>query len=476
VTSRRDAFYAERDRRTRQYGATADALERPILIMVDPEVAATRAGQIATLALVNMAARVHRRIALIIPGVPLIARSLVPAADLQSAAIGIARAINPVLDLYLEPNIEGCDFVARIGLGTELPSSLDAYLDWHGGLGVLATSPIPGPTHDPASRFGAATAAVLGAVALFRLGHGQAVHPARLNPLDFTTGAAAGTRDHTGPIDVGDVLVVGAGAVATALLYWARELGTSGGWDIVDGDIAKLHNTNRCLTMTAADAGWPNGEPTTTPVAKAATAARAIGARAHPQWYDHWQPQHEARHDLVLPLANGRSVRTLIAQRGEPLLLHATTSSNWTAELHRHRPDHDDCPACRIRDTARPQMTCSTGPAVPEEPDSPDAALPFLSAGAGLLLAAALADLPAAAALEHPVNHWQLDLTLTGRLLRPLRHPPRDGCRHIQPRRVRQAFQSTESRRWDHLDRYGVVQDATALTGVDVPEGHRHEA
>jgi hypothetical protein len=261
------------------------------------------------------------------------------------------------------------------------------------------------------------------------------------------------------------VLVVGAGAVATALLYWARELGTTGGWDVVDGDVAELHNTNRCLTMTAADCGWPDGEPTSTPVAKAATAARAIGARAHLQWYDHWQPHHQARHDLVLPLANGRDVRTLIAQRGEPLLLHATTSPNWTAELHRHRPALDDCLACRIPDMARPQLTCSTGPAVPEEPGSPDAALPFLSAGAGLLLAATLADLPAATVLDHRTNHWQLDLTLNGRLLRPLRHPPRDGCRHIQARSVRQAFQSTEPRRWDHLDQHGVVHDHRHLGG-----------
>jgi hypothetical protein len=195
VTSRRDAFYAERDRRTRQYGGAEDALERPILIVVDPDVAVTRAGQIATLALVNMAARVHRRITLVIPEASLVARSLVPATDLQSAAIGTARAINPVLDL--EADVEGCGFVARVGLGGELPTDLDIYLDWHGGLGVLATSPIPGPTHDPYSVFGAATAAVLGSAALFRLAHGQAVRPARLNPLDLTAGAEASIRDHT---------------------------------------------------------------------------------------------------------------------------------------------------------------------------------------------------------------------------------------------------------------------------------------
>jgi hypothetical protein len=113
---------------------------------------------------------------------------------------------------------------------------------------------------------------------------------------------------------------------------------------------------------------------------------------------------------------------------------------------------------------------------VPGESDSPDAALPFLSAGAGLLLAAALAGLPAIAVLDHRVNHWQLDLTVASRLLRPLRHPPRDDCRHQQTRHVPQAFQSIQPRRWNHLDRYGTVDATTPITGVDVPEGHRGEA
>jgi hypothetical protein len=453
MTSRRDAFYTERDRRTRQYGGTDDALERPVLIVVGPNAARTRAGQIAALALVNMAARVHRRVGLIIPDAPLLARTLIPATDFPTAAIRTARAINPVLDLYLEPEIEKRAFAAGIGLGTDAHTDLDVYLDWDGGLGVLATAPVPSPALDPASVFGAATAAVFGSAALFRLVHGQPVHPARFNPLELVAGAEAGTRDHTGPIDVGSVLVVGAGAVATALLYWVRELGTRSAWDIVDRDIAELHNTNRCLTMTAADAGWPDGEPTAAAVAKAVSAARAIGCEPRVEWYDQWQPHHPARHDLVLPLANGRGVRTLIAQRGEPLLLHATTSPNWTAELHRHRPDRDDCPTWRIPDTTTPELTCATGPAEPEEPNSPDAALPFLSAGAGLLLAAALADLPDSAALTARVNHWQLDLTLTGHMLRALRHPPREGCRHIQTRNVRETIQATDRRRWDSLDR-----------------------
>jgi hypothetical protein len=354
-----------------------------------------------------MAVRVHRRVGLVIPGAPLLARSLVAADDFRSAAIRTAYAINPVLDVYLDADIETNAFAASIGLGAQVPSDLDLYLDWHGGLGVLATAPVPAPALDPQSMFGAATAAVLGAAALFRLVHDQPVRPARFNPIKLAAGVDAGTRP----------AVLGA-----------------------------------CLTMTAADAGWPHGEPTTTPVDKAFSAARAIGGGPHIQWYDQWQPDHEARHDLVLPLANNRDVRTLITQRGEPLLLHATTSSNWTAELHRHRPDRDDCPSCRIPDTSASQFTCATGPSVPEQPDSPDAALPFLSAGTGLMLAAALADLPHSAALTTQINHWQLDLTLPGQLLRSWRHSPREGCQHVQPRYVRGAFHASNPCRWDDLD------------------------
>ena len=447
----RTAFYLERDRRSRQYGSEDSAVERPVKIIVGEDVADTRSGQITALALINMVARVHRRVALFVPSAPLLATPLAAGTDLRTAAAATARAIDPFMDLDSVEDIGGDRFVATIGLGSELPRNLDLYLGWRGGLGILDTAPAS-IDHDPHARFGAATAAILGAAGLFRLAHHQRVRAARLNPLTLATGNGTGDRDQPRPIDVGSCLTVGAGAVTCALCYWLREFGVRGEWDVVDRDIMKLHNTNRCLTCTAADAGWPNGIPGGVPAAKATSAAAAIGARAFVAWYDEWQPSHDTRHDLVLALANGRGVRSLLAQRGEPVLLHATTSANWTAELHRHLPDRDDCPACRIPDNAQPQMMCATGPATPEEPDSPDAALPFLSAAAGLLLAAALAEMPDAAALARPQNHWQLDLTLGGRLLRPLQHPAREGCRHVQTRTIRKSFQDHEPRRWDYLD------------------------
>jgi hypothetical protein len=439
MTSTRDAFYAERDRRTRQYGGHDDALERAIHLTVGPDVTATRAGQIATLALVNLIARAHRRLVTEIPHAPLRARSLVPASDFQTAATRTALAINPVLDMTAHAGAP-----IRIGLGQQVPNGLELYLGWLGGRGTVSTTPLTADELDPESVFGAATAAVLGAAAVFRLAHGQPVRTTRFNPIELAADHDAGTRDHRTPIDVGDVLAVGAGAVTAALVYWLRELGiTHGMWDFLDRDDAELHNTNRCMTMTAAQAGWPNGEPTIAAGNKATAVAQAIGGRPHPVWYDQWKPHHQARHDLVLPLAS---------ERGEPLLLHATTSPNWTAELHRHLPDQDDCIDCRLPDTTTPRMRCSTGPVDVTNSKSPDAALPFLSAAAGLMLAAALAALPNGPAMTGRINHWQLDLTLSMPLLRHHQHQQRQACREQPSAALRRLISESEPRRWDYLD------------------------
>ncbi len=265
----------------------------------------------------------------------------------------------------------------------------------------------------------------------------------------LTADEDAGTRDHSGPLDVGSVLVLGAGAVASALAYWARELETGDEpWDFVDGDLSLLHNTNRCLTMTAQDTSWAG----VTPTSKAEAIARAVGGRPHVQWYDEWLPEHQARHDVVLCLANERGVRPFVAGRGEPLLLHATTSANWTAELHRHLADRDDCPACRLPDTRTATPMCATGPVEPTKPDSPDAALPFLSAAAGLLLAAALANLADGHIEQGMFNHWQWDLTFPEPLIQANSWPPSSACRHVQPPAIRSIIQSQDPRRWDVLD------------------------
>jgi hypothetical protein len=239
VTDDRSRFYAERDRRTLQYGTEPTVLERPVAVQVGEDAAATRAGQLTVLALVNMLARIHRRLVLIIPDGPLLARSLVAATDLPTACTATARAIDPFIDLELDARHQGS--MPSVGIGLAVVTGLDYYLGADRFTATLATDPVE-VIDGQATVLGGGLAACLGAAALFRLGHGHGATPRRLSLWDFREG------DHAQPgpdwvdrVDVGDVLMVGAGAVCSSLCYWLAELGVTGQWMIVDGDRAELH-------------------------------------------------------------------------------------------------------------------------------------------------------------------------------------------------------------------------------------------
>jgi hypothetical protein len=299
---------------------------------------------------------------------------------------------------------------------------------------------------------GAATAACLAAAALLRVVMGADPKPIALNLVTLTAGSDASTASVSGPIDVGDLDLIGGGAVGHAVTYWANAFGVVGAWNVVDGDISELHNTNRCMGMSVQDAGWAEGRPGGKPQYKATSAARNCNASAQTLWFDQL-PEDRRRADLILVLANERSVRERVAQLGEPLLIHATTSADWTAELHRHIPGRDDCPACRIPSKTKLTLACSEGPINPADPTSGDAALPFLSAMSGLMLCVALLGLGSRSGLaDDGHNHWRL--FVDGQIDSPLRASRWGGehCPHHLPLETRRTRQADEPRRWDHLD------------------------
>jgi hypothetical protein len=123
-----------------------------------------------------------------------------------------------------------------------------------------------------------------------------------------------------------------------------------------------------------------------------------------------------------------------------------------TAELHRHLPDRDDCIDCRLPDTTAPRMQCSTGPTDATDSTSPAAALSFLSAVAGLMLAGVLATLPDGPAMAGRFNHWRLDLTMSTPLIRMHQHQQRQACREQPSATLRGLIAEAEPRRWDYLD------------------------
>jgi hypothetical protein len=198
--------------------------------------------------------------------------------------------------------------------------------------------------------------------------------------------------------------------------------------------------------MTAAEAGWPAGESRR----KVEISASIAAAGTYVGGYEKWLQEHpDSRPDLVLPLANGLGLRRSIGQRGDPLILHATTSPAWLAQLHRHLAGLDDCIDCRLPDIP-PQFNCSTAPVnVGNSQTSEDAALPFVSAASGLLLATELLRLGRERSCPGPKNiHW-IDFKSPRIEFRRGIHRCREGCDSGLPLHI--VREASASSRWVHL-------------------------
>lgn len=439
----RAKFFRLRDPRTLEYGANEQSLERPVALLVGDRVGHSRTGQLAALAAANLVARVHRKVFIQAPSADLVARAPFSSAQhLSDAMAQTALAVCPYAEIVvgpIPPDVPSLAFGAATG-------TAPIHVGVQGCTAGLSREPI-GFCDSSASALGAALAACLGSAALFRIVHDLSPAFGFVSAWDLTESAAATGPEHIGPLDVGEVALVGAGAVGQAVAYWLAELGHVGRWHVIDGDGAELHNTNRSLGITPADAGWPAGPAR----AKAHIAAKLLGGEACAQWYHQWiDANPHTRPDLVIPVANGPGVRAAINGRGEALLIHATTSRAWQAQLHRHIAVRDGCIMCRIEDTATaPPLGCSTAPVTTAGGHQTDAALPFLSAAAGLLVVAALYRLQLGELAAGEPNFWGLDFTGPQITVRRHTFPCLAGCASVLPAAVRERLNART--RWRNV-------------------------
>jgi ThiF family len=447
VTVTREQFETQFYSRTLAYLPGLDLADRPLLIVAGPK-CHTPAGHALLVSLTNLAARAHRSI--IFAGAldqPVLCRTVARAGSLAQATLDLARAINPFIDVdYVgENSISGVDALLTVGIGTE--ATVELALGCDGWLAHLDRSAPVGQGED--SIWGALLASCLGAnVALHRM-LGTTELPFGTTSLwDYARqGNVQGPRESQ-PLDVGRVLQVGAGAVGAALDFFLSFAGIAGHWTIVDGDLVEVSNLNRQLLFNARDAGFPDGEA----INKAMRAAEALGAAAtySPVWFHEDEKVVEGKYDLVLALANDYGVRSALQHRQPTVLLHATTSRSWQAQLHRHVAGWDDCIDCRLPPGAL-RFTCSTEDVQAPSGEHFDAAIPPISAVAGLLLAAELVKLQHGSIVEEPFNFTAVELSKpTVSIQRKIRRC-RDTCGVIKLAPLRQSLNAGS--RWIHLDR-----------------------
>jgi hypothetical protein len=402
--------------------------------------ASTIAGQIAVLTAANILARAHPQIILALPDTPLLIPCPAGGATLAEACQRLARAADP--DIAVSTAADLSTGIAGIGIGHDAgPATIYA----GGARWTAHTSNTPQPiTAEPSSALGAGLAVTLAAGYLFRAAIGLPAVPDRrislwsLAPASQPTGPA-----ELGPVAVGSTWLVGAGAVGSCLAWWLQFTGVDGAWTVIDGDKADDTNLNRSLGLFAADAGLGGHEA----AMKAAAASALIpGAVPYPHWWDDWAAADPAPPDVLIPAANEYGVRPAVAAYGHPATIHGTTSRDWTAELHRHLPGLDGCIACRLPEDA-PVFACATAAAPSAGPDpGRDAALPFLSAAAGILLLSGLLQLQYGHWTVHDRNHWRVWFDEAPRPVQSSRWPCSQACTATPSAAVRRTIH--QATRW----------------------------
>jgi hypothetical protein len=377
----KDEFYTQRDSRSTTYLASAVLQPRPVQLVWGEDAASTEAGQLLILGIANQLARFVRVSGFLGPDAALLGPTLVPTTTLREALLRSAAAIDPFGD-WQERVVTPC---YTIGIG-RVDYPCDLYVSSQAWIAYALTE--RGSVSTATCPLGASMAACIAVANAFKvsLQLDQPLFNGALSLWNYGRDVAA----IAGPalpalLPVGSVLMVGAGAVASSFAFWASPLNFDAEWDIVDRDRVDLTNTNRGLLFTARDAGFYGDRS----AAKAEIVASYLGqAKAHEMWYDEFRKTHHERWDLYLPLANERSARSLMQAAYPPVMLHATTSPNWESQLHRHRPARDRCLPCRLPEDA-PVPECSRSTiATASTSSTVDAALPFLSATAGAMLAA----------------------------------------------------------------------------------------
>lgn len=384
-----ETFYARRDHRTNAYGQMdARYARRIVLISADARALASFSGQVIFLVSCNLLARWCRRVILSVPEVALHERFR-GSGTVADAALNIMSDADPFGEFHRQSALEA-DLCLHVG--DECPrlaarSTLVTCAGWLAGVRRFGETGLGmGEDDNP---IGAAHAAVLAGAQVFR----DALERGELYPSGFIfdafTGAPCTAGAPSGPtlpqdLSIGQTLMTGAGSVASSALFFGDLFGLRASIDLVDSDLTKIENFARSPIFGRASYRQRKVH---------ALAQRLAGSglvlRPFPTWW------HEADlsptlkgYDLVLPLANEHGIRWELQNRVPPLMVHASTGRNWNVNFARHIPGRDDCLVDRFEGLhEKPTFRCAEGNVALGGPTAVDAALPFLSFFAGLLVA-----------------------------------------------------------------------------------------
>jgi len=392
-----EEFYRLRDDRTNSCVGKFGYQSVRCFVTVDLQLLGTLQGQVMVVATCNLLSRWCRTVELVLPRASVHVDSRLGAGGLGEIILKQMRDADPFGAFSIVEGLSSDDAL-RIHIGpcsshTDEEGVVINASGWCASIGVPFADLLE--RHDNENVIGAVGAACLGVAQVFKqavgtpknlLTGGGIFDLFRLRKL--LAGDALDLGPETGRIDIGRVLMVGAGSVGSATTYCMNLAGVSCDLTVVDGDAVKIENLNRSPVFGKGNFGANKAEA----VAQSIIGSR-ISAKAFPGWWSEFAAKTTPlanRYDVWLPLANEHGVRWSMQNNIPPILIHATTGKNWGVNHGRHIYGLDDCLADRFpEEVATESLTCSTGEV--STPDGQvDAALPFVSLFAGLQVTAEL--------------------------------------------------------------------------------------
>lgn len=380
----RAGWYNERNDRSLRYAGRVFPSDRPILLRLPEEFAASYDHQVAMIVAANLLSRMTPALAFDIPLVDIAAPVPWAGNDLRNHLCEAAFAADPGGFFEVRGACDG-DYLLTFGKHGSAATVHGA--GWNAYIGP---GPSPLPDNTESNPIGPSLAAVAAVARLFALQMQPMDGTHLLNAFHWRNAVVRNAAGYDAARDLGEIWTIGTGSVGTAALYFLTLATRRFSSILFDMDYVKTHNLDRSPIFTARDA-----ESKTKKVDATAAYLRSVGVSATPEpqpldQSDLWSARQAGTPDIVIGAANERDVRSIIERSAPPLEIYGTTGANWEASVMRQIPLVDACSCCLFPPGVQeaPTICASAEITPPSSEETVDAALPFLSFAAGLMVAA----------------------------------------------------------------------------------------
>ncbi|MDI6847014.1 MAG: ThiF family adenylyltransferase [Candidatus Bathyarchaeia archaeon] len=327
--------------------------ETRVLLTVSDEWAVLQNGQLSTVMAANVLCRLFPVIThldiLLGKDAPILQRiPLAESSSLQTSLRQIIKNIRPLCQVtFIDQSRDSYDVVLSIG-----PTAIQhdfKFTVWSNGwlAGISRNSSKEFPLSGNVNPVGAYTGALLGCIEVFKLALKKktdalfpkeaqscfALQRIRLvkdeiefSTLDYTVNVASTSNPQLPQIiDIGELYLVGLGAIGQAVVYTLSSFSLDGSVYLVDPDDVQWSNLNRYVCVTAADA---EANASKVEIAKRLLEAGRdeLKVVAFPKSYDEFRESSRTRkYDLLISAVDNNETRRLIQCDLPKVILNAGT-------------------------------------------------------------------------------------------------------------------------------------------------------